>query len=191
MKPDIIFNPWIGPKYPGKYGKLLIFGESHYTGEEEFSEPNDLTTKVVEKFLNKQASWKFFSNLGLLFNNENQYELWENVAFANAIQRGLINSNTNPTSEDILTVIPAFWKILELVKPNKVLICSKRMWHGWIPDNDERVSFLKPISVNDKKSAIWKYKYSNGECLAMGINHPSKYFSYNGWAPLVKDFLRL
>jgi hypothetical protein len=63
------------------------------------------------------------------------------------------------------------------------------MWEYWMPDNDERGNFIKKISVNDKNSTIWQYNYEGGSCTAMGINHPSSFFSYSEWKPIVEEFL--
>lgn len=199
----INFNPWVSEAYKngnGIYGKLLIMGESHYIDDEEEDDitqqldsaqsgPSEFTTSIVDGFINKKWELNFFRNLGLLFNKNDQYEIWENVAFANAIQVGLKTSTSQPTIKDISTVIPAFWELLELLKPGKILICSKRMWNNWMPDSDTRCQKIGEIECNGKYSTIWEYNYENGRCTAIGINHPSSYFSYSNWEPLVKMFL--
>lgn len=202
------FQPWISDNYlnnTGKYGQLLVIGESHYFENEEesegneelkennnsdaYSEDNHFTSAVVELYINGEKDINFFRNLGLLFNSNDRYELWKNVAFANAIQVSLPKAESQPCSEAISTVIPAFWLLLKNLQPTRVLVCSKRMWNGWMPDNDERSSFIEKISSNEKHSTIWKYDYGTGSCLAMGIKHPSKFFSYTAWKEIVFDFL--
>ncbi|HEX8334099.1 MAG TPA: hypothetical protein VF622_15875, partial [Segetibacter sp.] len=115
MIPGINFQPWKGENFGiGKYGRLLIVGESHYTEDDpKYDNPNELTTEVVQKFIDGEYDISFYRNLGLLFNKEDRYELWKNVAFTNAIQRGLHDARTQPEKEDIETVIPAFWKLIE------------------------------------------------------------------------------
>ncbi len=207
---SVNFQPWISEAFKinsGKYGKLLIIGESHYMDDEEENEQKDdieisdpietelpenqLTSVIVKGFINGDWKINFFRNLGLAFNQEDSKEVWKNVAFANGIQVSLNSSSSQPTEEEIKTFIPAFWSILEIVQPTKVLICSQRMWKHWMPDNDERSSLVSRLDANGKHSNIWKYNYTGGECIAMGINHPSRFFSHSNWAPLIKEFIAM
>lgn len=213
---ELNFQPWISESYlknEGIYGKLLIVGESHYMEDEdeenEMEEMKDrideeikeienktssdeLTSVIIEGYINKKWNIAFYRNIGLLFNVENRYEVWHNVAFANLIQVALKKSDAQPSEEEIKTVIPAFWELLENVKPDKVLICSKRMWTDWMPDDDKRCKSIGSLEINGKHSNVWEYKYSQGACKAIGINHPSwKGFSYKDWGPIVKEFLAM
>jgi hypothetical protein len=192
------FQPWISEKFKkgeGKYGRLLILGESHYIWEDGNKENKDLdqgnhfTSDVVQDFLDGNYDLPFFRNLGLLFKPSDKFELWKEVAFANAIQRGLSGPDDQPTQEDIRTVKRAFWLLVENLEPDKILVCSKRMWNNWVPEDPNRSRFVKHIQANGKHSTIWQYQIPNKNCLAMGIKHPSKYFSPNGWRPIVMDFL--
>ena len=166
---DLNFQPFVSEAYKnnnGIYGKLLIIGESHYHDEDDIETDteieeqvekevasNEFTSAIVNGYIKGEWNLKFYRNLGLLFNENDKYEVWKNVAFANAIQVGLIKSTSQPTGEDIATVIPAFWSLLDNLKPDKVLICSKRMWNHWMPDSDNRSNHLKNVSLNEKYSA--------------------------------------
>lgn len=209
------FSPWVSEAYnknSGIYGKILIIGESHYFDDEEEDENlnvqndeeqlqvlelkipktrDESTITMIEGYINRKWDINFYRNLGLAFNNKNRFEVWGNVAFANGIQKGLKSSICQPSKDEIATFIPAFWALLESLKPDKVLICSQRMWQKWMPDNDKRSSNVSSINKNGKHSTIWKYNYSGGNCIAMGINHPSKYFSYDKWAPIISEFINL
>jgi len=191
MSNQLIFEPWFGKNYGiSSYGRLLIIGESHYTDGDEYTESTDFTSKVVDDYLNKKKDRHFFRNLGLLFNEQDRYEIWAKVSFANAIQNGLYDAKSQPQKEDIDTIIPAFWHLLEKTTPEKVIICSNRMWIKWMPDYDKRSSPNGHLDENGKHSTIWNYNYSSGNCSAIGINHPSSIgFSYTDWRPLVFKFL--
>lgn len=203
------FQPWVSEHYRnsnGKYGRLLILGESHYYEEddnedekdEEISSTEDFnvvvnenrfTSAVVQDFLENKHNIPFYRNIGLLFNPLNKYEVWNQVAFANGIQIALSNPSSQPTNEEIATVKNAFWLLLDNLNPDKILVCSKRMWNYWLPDDSTRGRYIKMITENNKTSTIWEYQLDNNKCNAMGINHPSKYFSYNNWRPIVENFL--
>src|SRR5687767_14594410 len=95
----ITFQPYYGPNYEtGKYGKLLLLGESHYLNEEVAT--SKMTSEVIQNAL-EETGFKspFFKNTGKLFNDENWKELYENIAFANLIQTGLRNSKSQPDQE--------------------------------------------------------------------------------------------
>ena len=208
------FQPWISDAYrnnEGKYGRLLILGESHYTSDKptydeaqkdfdseellSFDLPEEkkyfgkFTEDIVTEFINEESDINFFRNLGLLFNPYDRIEVWKNVAFANGIQTLLLESNGQPTKNEISTVKEAFWSLLDNLKPDRVLVCSQRMWNYWLPDDNERGYLLTHHYANGKHSTIWKYNREGGHTFAMAINHPSKYFSYSNWEPLVKSFI--
>lgn len=209
MIKGINFQPWISEKYEkgtGKYGRLLVLGESHYYEEDSEEEQkddmidsdpkceivdleNNLTSAVVQEFIDKKHSIPFFRNLGLLFNANDKQEIWNEIAFANGIQVALNSSTAQPTVDEIDTIKSAFWLLLDNLSPDKILVCSKRMWNYWLPEDNLRAKHLMNISENNKHSNIWQYKIGNKNCLAMGINHPSKYFSYENWKPIVMNFL--
>ena len=100
-----------------------------------------------------------------------------------------------PTVEQIATIGTRFWLLLETVKPERILICSQRLWEKWMwpIDNDSRsVRLPTRLNVNGKSSNLWKYDYGTGICISIGIHHPSSLgFSYNEWSPLVKSFLEI
>jgi hypothetical protein len=75
----------------------------------------------------------------------------------------LFDANSQPTCEEISTIIPAFWALLRNLSPEKVLVCSKRMWNNWLSGKDEHgSSWVQDISANGRKSTIWRYQRSPG-----------------------------
>lgn len=208
------FQPWMPESYlknKGIYGRLLILGESHYMEDEDEIEEdmdgvikeienktssNELTSVIIEGYIHKKWDIRFYRNIGLLFNAESIYEVWQNVAFANLIQVALKKSDAQPSEEEIKTAVPTFWTLLENLKPEKVLVCSQRMWKNWMKltgiDDDIRSKSINELKVNGKFSKVWNFNYLGGSCTAIGINHPSsRGFSYREWSPLVKEFLAM
>ena len=203
----LTFQPWIPESYydsNNPYGKLLILGESHYGVGEEESNSNDVsitetivnigkgnqtTSIVVDGYISRKWDINFFRNLGLSFNKEDRYEIWKNAAFANAIQKSLVGADSQPTREEIETIKPALWLLIENLKPQKMLVCSQRMWQYWLPDEDSRCNLIGHIAAEEKKSNVWRYKHEDGFCYAIAINHPSKFFSYESFTPLIKKFI--
>ena len=205
------FQPWISEGYKrgdSRYSKLLILGESHYEDSrqayddsqkdlivevesslEQDEKLSSFTNEVLAEFVNEESNIAFFRNLGLLFNPNDRLEVWNNVSFANGIQVLLSGSSAQPSKEEIATVKDAWWELLDNLQPDRVLVCSQRMWNYWLPDSDERGYLLKHLEENNKRSTIWRYNRKGGITHAMAINHPSKYFSHSNWKPLVEKFL--
>ncbi len=189
---NYFFKPWIGQNYNNsKYGKILIFGESHYHNGENKLNP-EFTREVIEEYLSGEyyPAYRIYSNLGLIFNPDDKFELWNNCAYANLIQHALSDADDQPNSAHIETVIPAFWDYINEIKPEKIIFCSKRMWENWLPDNDPRCRMINSINENSKDSTIWEYDYDGGKAVAIGISHPTSYgFSNNDWRPLIQKFI--
>ena len=182
------FQTYFGKNYEnGKYGKLLLLGESHYL-DEDLDSPN-LTKEVLKNYLNGlKFKSPFFRKIGLAFNPEDRYEVWHNVAFSNLIQKGLPNSKSQPNVEQKASVNLAFKILLENINPEKVIILSKRMWTIWL--TDDGCTQNGAVGEDNHRSEVWEYEYPGGKCLVIGIYHPStRGFSSRAWAPVIKKFL--
>jgi len=188
----LTFQPWVPDAYfesNNPYGKLLILGESHYTNPDWTREKlSTFTIDVIEDFIDESNNLVFYRNFGKSFNQDDPTEIWNYVAFSNAIQVGLANSHAQPTSKQIATIEPALWLLIENLKPQKMIVCSKRMWGNWLPDDDGRCTYVKEIKYGNKKSNVWKYEHSDGFCYAIGINHPSRGVAKDTKG-LIDDFL--
>jgi len=188
------FQPWIPESYfdsSNPYGKLLILGESHYINEPNVSiDYSEITTDITKDVINGGGCENiyYYRNLGRVF-NINQKLIWEYASFANAIQAAMVDSNAQPTREQFKTIIPALWLIIENLKPQKMIVTSKRMWNNWFPDKDPRCNYVTSIEAKGKESSVWRYKHDNGYCYAIAIKHPSKYFSSEAHKPLIEKFL--
>ena len=185
------YKPWVGENYEAsKYGKLLLLGESHYLNSDK--DGSTYTSQVVREAIKSQSGMytSFFRTIELIFDRANDHEVfWHEIAFANLIQTGLVTSNSQPTEEERSSIAPAFYHLLQLLQPNYVIVCSKRMWNNWIPAGNG--SEVKKFSVENKLLEIWHYQYPGGHCLVTGINHPSRIWgqSYKIWRKLVQKFL--
>ena len=201
----LLFQPYVPENYysfDNKYGKLLILGESYYFGEDDAdcidetesqeskgnTSTNEVATEILKQFLYKNQDIPFYRNIGLLFNPEDKYEIWHNVAFANVIQDSMVYPEDQPTDEQFATATNAIWLLINNLKPNRILVCSQRIWKDWFPEED--CQKIGCIQAGKRKSNIWRYFYSGGFCDAIAINHPSKYFPRKQFEPLVKKFIK-
>jgi len=190
----LMFQPWIGENYgKSSYGKLLIIGESHYFYHEE-NDFQNFTKKVING-LGTSNDNDFFIKVGQLFDPENYLDVWSKVAFANAIQYQFSESRQPKTSAQIKTIEPAFREYLNIVKPEKVLVCSKLVWERGLPQSILWGKYLDTIrdERNQKGATLWELEYDGGKCLAIGIPHTSSIrpikFKVEEWSALVNIFI--
>jgi hypothetical protein len=184
--------PWISENYrnnTSKFDRLLILCESHYDKNREF-DPN-FTIDVVQDVIDgtRCKGYRYYTILGNIFNQEDRSDLFLNCAFANLIQEVLEKPRVHPTAEELATIQDAFWDILRLTKPKKVIVTSQRAWNYWLPDNDPRGRKIAEIKENDRYSTVWKYEFEDVSCEAIGIGHPSGKNFYS-WEGLVNSFLK-
>lgn len=183
------FQPWIGENYKSNpKGRILLLGESHYLDGEK--ETSDLTTFMVSEFI-KGATLKthFFKNIGYVFDSEDPRAIWDNVAFANLIQKGLTKAKSQPEPKDWESINPAFEKLLEALEPDKVVVFSKRIFNYKLTEKD--AICIKKIKSNNKIAEVWKYTRNQHKTFVIGVNHASRMFGNSclEWSPLIKKFI--
>ncbi len=184
---NIYFEPWIGKNYNTNSERILLLGESHYDKHGNVSE--NFTIEIINEFLD-WAKYKYFNNTGLLFNKKDPKEIWNNISFSNIIQTAFPNGKTQPTQTDKSNIPLNFESLLNILKPTKVIVLSKRLWE-WLPENNG--TQIDSIKVGRRHSTLWRYQYKNGSCIAICTCHPSWMFGKNGtveeWRAVVKEFL--
>ncbi len=182
------FQPWIGKNYEkGIYGKLLLLGESHYfeTPEDDWS---NLTSEVVKNHIDGTGTSPFFRKAGKAIDPQDWKNVWHNVAYANLIQEGMEDSKGQPTTAQIATANTAFDLLLKDLKPQKVIVLSKRMWVKWLTGGN--CTHVDDLNENGLRSEVWDYKYPYGKCFAIGTYHPSaRVFSSGKYVQLINKFL--
>lgn len=194
---SVFFSPWVGEDY-SKNGyrnkRLLILGESHYCREScEFCGDSSLlqqcdhfTSDVLEGYLSyKQGKAKFekwmatftrFANvfLGDGVNNDSVIKFWNSVVFYNYIQKSISGPRVAPTRDDFINSSDAFFEILNMHKPELVIVWGKRLW-GNLP----KIGTLgdETFTINGEK--FFFYKVGTVHIPAFYVCHPSsRYFSY-------------
>lgn len=190
----MFLQPWKGENYHLGINneKILILGESHYD-DDEFGEGTDLesdyTIKVLDQILREKEYFRFFHHVGQLF-DEDWSKVWSNVAFANLIQY-VLKKGEQPTSPQIES-ITSFYKYLNILQPDKAIVCSSRAWSDWFPKYiDNREGVEKNDSFRLGKSYVFRYPRNGGYTKVIAINHSSSrepdYIST--WKPVVESFL--
>ena len=183
---NLTFSPWIGKNYGNsEYGKLLIIGDSHYFNN---GLPNNLEnfTKAQIAELDDISS-NFHKTILKIFNHHTHQEFWHKIAFANAVQSAFTNADQVPTNAEKDIAERAFKEYLEIVKPEKVIVFSSRLWEHFFNKSGWGNHLGK---INDRWN-VRALDYVGGTCKAMGLHHPSsRGFSVPEFQKVIQDFLR-
>lgn len=123
---NLTCKPHIGKNYGNsKLGKLLIIGDSHYFNN---GLPNNLSEFTVEKIKElKIISTHFYDKVDAVLNQGGKHDIWDKIAFANAIQTPFSSSEQKPTKKDLDTAKLAFREYLDITKPEKVVVFPSRL----------------------------------------------------------------
>lgn len=182
----LTFDPWIGKNY-GKshFGKLLIIGDSHYFNNDLPADLKGFTkAKIAELPI---ISARFYDNIGKVLSPAQPLALWDNVAFANAIQEPFGYANQEPTKQQKDDAEIAFRQYLDLTKPEKVIVFSNRLWEHFF----NKTEWGTHIGKIDNRWNVRNLDYAGGNCKAIGLHHPSsRGFSPEAFGDVVAEFLR-
>ena len=204
---NVFFSPFVGKNYEHKGFnglKLLILGESHYCGEDcescgdiSNNECADFTKTVIHGFINYKrgnedhADWMrtFTRFTNVLLNdkvdNETLIDFWDSVVFYNYVQSSTNGPRISPTSLQFEKSKNAFIEVLEVYKPDLILVWGERLWYN-LPDTGKWGE--EDILDNGK---FYYYKVGDKETPAYKIYHPStQYFNYE-YSKYLKEAMRL
>jgi len=98
----------------------------------------------------------------------------------------------NPTDKHFQTIQPAIRLYLDEIKPNRMVVFSKRAWEKGLPNNITWGNYVE--TLKDEKSnlsaTVWKFNYEEGSCYGIGLHHPSyKKFNPTNIKSLLNLFL--
>lgn len=182
---NLTFHPWIGKNYhQSHYDKLLIIGDSHYFNT---AIPNNLAefTKAQIAELDDIAS-NFHKTILKIFEHQKHEDFWSKVAFANAIQSSFTSSNQVPTTGEKNKAELAFKEYLDLIKPNKVIVFSSRLWEHFF----NKTGWGKHIDKINDRWNVRELNYNGGNCMAIGLHHPSsRGFTTSEFQNIIAEFL--
>ena len=193
----IFFLPWIGKNYlHGFHGRrLLVLGESHYDKWEGLTHQlgNEFTRECIQEVVDRESDaeyWKYIEQALLNETREKGWApnggnpLWGTLSFYNFLQSPVSGGprSSLPKWSLIEESRKPFRAVLERLRPDRVLVCSKRLWGAWMEIRQ------KEDYLHDN---IQAYRLADGTqvwCLA--TDHPSSgRYSWKRLHPLIMTFL--
>jgi hypothetical protein len=179
-KSAIFFQPWVGNQYfkqDGSHPRILLLGESHYYRNDR-DDPCQLTIEVVKSYVYDCEKYRFFTIASKICSGEHledkkKQELWERISYYNYIQEPVgENPRDRPSAAMWGNSLPAFKEVLNLLKPNIVLMLGKALWNNF-PEGYG--SALGEICINGSTRLIWQLPYEGGNALSTWVYHPSSW----------------
>ena len=130
---EVNFQPFIGKNYHLQSPKILVLGESHYSGEGD-DLGKEFTDYVVRRYAKRETGERrpFFTIIAKIIdnqlNNETAKDLWDNVAFYNYVQV-LVGKGPRerPTDEMFNKSNEAFRQVITELKPDIVVVLGRRL----------------------------------------------------------------
>lgn len=193
------FEPWIGELYfEGINGKkIMILGESHYCANENDATP-DITNRVINDLFNPDSEHESYKNTYTKFiralsgnfsrsSTNEKKEWWNKVLFYNYVQFPISSARQAPSSKEFVDSADAFFEVLNLYKPDCVLVWGTRLYK-----NLPRQGHQLPDLIIDSRESFetWAYETSDGHIVQLiPHTHPSSAFSPDYWHTVFMAFL--
>jgi len=172
----VVFLPWIGSAYSSGFRgrRLLVLGEAHYdwkTRQQEVPVLADLTRFLVAKAL-RERTWGFWGQIESACTGVSKSgnwapsSFWNQAAFYNFIQGfpAEFVARARPSNRLFEAARKPFRRVIEVLRPGRILVCGARLWNG-----------MEPIPKEDYRSyTIQAYRLSGGDAAwCMMTYHPS------------------
>ena len=185
---SVNYLPWVGEDYYKQTSKLLVVAESHYA---DWSPPPTFTIDLTRAYQNGLWKHRFWTQISQVITGEAHSQIdkqafWKTLALYNFIQVIVGDSpGVAPTPEMIKAAHTPFSQVLDKLKPNYILVLSKRLW-GSLPSDGQQGD---PLRVGNDMRETLIFPYSGGEAVATWLPHPSYPFSAPKWHPWVNALL--
>ncbi|MGV8844579.1 MAG: hypothetical protein ACOH2I_15445 [Pseudomonas sp.] len=198
--------PWVGNIYKTQKIKTLILGESVYDWKpsdplnfSRISSANNLRNLHINHALNFKKKSKFVRNIERAVyskrnpTNSEKEKFWNSVCYHNLVGRVLKTKKNRPSHEDYLSGWSVFEALFDLLEFEEVIVyglenkkikaliehCNKKeliLEHAKLKD---KIGRSHPLTANITKG--------NRVIKLLFIRHPSSYFSWKKWAPIINS----
>ena len=186
------FYPWRGARYDTgiKNKRILILGESHYCEDSDKSQksrhrcPKEFDNYCMSCYMDRECHEKTIDTIVEHLSSENyrthktfeslvnghslsekeRFEFWHHLAFYEYIQYAQPKPKMPLKQGDPTQNRNAFLEVLDLLKPDKIIIWGKRFYHLLLNE------FGGEIIVHPTYPRAWNWKINNIDILI--VDHP-------------------
>lgn len=186
------FYPWRGARYDTGINnkRILILGESHYCEDSDKSQksrhrcPKEFDNYCMSCYMDRECHEKTIDTIAEHLSSENyrthktfeslvnghslsekeRFEFWHHLAFYEYIQYAQPKPKMPLKQGDPTQNRNAFLEVLDLLKPDKIIIWGKRFYHLLLNE------FGGEIIVHPTYPRAWNWKINNIDILI--VDHP-------------------
>ena len=204
------FYPWRGAKYDTGINnkRILILGESHYCEDSDKSQksrhrcPKEFDNYCMSCYMDRECHEKTIDTIVEHLSSENyrthktfeslvnghslsekeRFEFWHHLAFYEYIQYAQPKPKMPLKQGDPTQNRNAFLEVLELLKPDKIIIWGKRFYHLLLNE------FGGEIIVHPTYPRAWNWKINNIDILI--VDHPCcPYGKSSKLGQIIREFI--
>lgn len=205
---SVFFLPRVGKNYSkgGIFGKrIMVLGESHYCAEHcadcgapcHNTECGNFTSNVMERYFDADCEYEPWMNTFRKFERSlvNKVtdrtlsrEIWDSLLFYNYLQVAMTQSRVAGNKEDYFNAETAFYEILEVYRPEFVIVWGYRLWNN-LP-NGESWGWNEDVNIDGTLYENGYYQLKDGSKVnIIAIQHPSSGYSWDYWHRVIDLFL--
>ena len=175
--------------------KVLVLGESHYCDEKlSDEEMASFTRDVLEWYLDvrKSADNAFWMKTFLKFeralankitDSEESTNIWNHLMFYNYLQVPLKGARMAGSQDNYENASKPFFKLLEVFKPDYVIVWGHRLYE-WLPNDNGCQGAVLSDGIE-----TWEYNLGDNRIKVLPVCHPSAVFSWDYWHNIIVELL--
>lgn len=198
--------PWVGVHYSNQKVKTLLLGESVYdwspkdpSSIEKIYDSNSLRRIHKSHALNFKKNSKFVRNIerALFFKkrptDEEKSLLWNSVVYHNLVSKVLKTKKHRPTYDDYYFGWKTFDKLIPVFDVDQVIVFGLesvkiKAFKNYFEEIG--ITLLHSISIEKvgrSRPKKFTIKKAGKSINIIFIRHPSAYFSWKKWSPVIKS----
>jgi len=201
--------PWVGKAFYTQKHKIFILGESIYNWKPEdqsfishIEAPDNLRNLHVNHAMNFKKNSKFVRNIERAIYNKKKptdsekNKLWTSVIYHNLVKRVLKSNKHRPSYNDYLSGWTTFGELVDLFLPDQVIVYGlerKKIDSFLEYCQVNKIEIIKrekiPVKVGRSHPRKIVVNKNGKEVMLLFIKHPSSYFSWKKWSPIINHHL--
>ncbi len=185
-------KPWVGSRYAGSPGRLLVVGDSHYGTPAEARDP-EFTVKLIDGYLRGERRLGYCTKVACLVTGKSGYEVdrevfWHSVAFANYLSAFLEGPARAPTGDEWAASVEPFRRLLSDLAPLHIVFLASRLWKAVRANHTEFEDDVK-MGFEWGEWDVADVRLGNERARATWIKHPAR-ARREEWHEIVAAFMR-
>ena len=146
---EIVFNPWIGPRFGQDKVRMILLGESFYGEPDEI--PAQAAATVIDKWQSGEWNIRYLVTAARLLTGKkrgggvDRHNDLAGIVFYNFVQTMMDKPGHRPTSDQMFLSRGAFHEVLRNLNPTHVLATGRHLWNNnGLSSTCESSNFMGP-----------------------------------------------